>query len=209
MGKIFIIMGKSGTGKTTIYNHLRDNLPELKVLRYGTTRPKRDKYDTEYTFVTENEFFCLLEHGKILEYREYDTVYGKWYYFTYNDDINLNEDNYITVGTLASYRSFKKVFRRSDLVPIMMEVPNYEQRRERIIDDRIHKSGKSWLKLYEEIENIFAEVDRRMLADEGDFSRKKMLIFRSDILCHEGAIVDNKDLEQTKRDVLNYVKDLL
>ena len=42
MGKIFYVMGKSASGKDTIYKQLHARMPELKTVRMYTTRPIRD-----------------------------------------------------------------------------------------------------------------------------------------------------------------------
>ena len=42
MGKIYYIMGKSASGKDTIYKRLIKELPELGIVRMYTTRPIRD-----------------------------------------------------------------------------------------------------------------------------------------------------------------------
>ena len=42
MGKIFYVMGKSASGKDTIYKELRERIPELKTVVLYTTRPIRD-----------------------------------------------------------------------------------------------------------------------------------------------------------------------
>ena len=39
MGKIYYMMGKSSSGKDTIYKDIRKDLPELKTLTLYTTRP--------------------------------------------------------------------------------------------------------------------------------------------------------------------------
>ena len=65
MGKIFYIMGKSSTGKDTIYNKLLSKYPdELKRVVMYTTRPKREGEEdgVTYNFVTEDEYKNLKEH---------------------------------------------------------------------------------------------------------------------------------------------------
>ena len=42
MGKIYYVMGKSASGKDTIYKRLVKELPELGTVRMYTTRPIRD-----------------------------------------------------------------------------------------------------------------------------------------------------------------------
>ena len=60
MGKIFYIMGKSSSGKDTIYRKLQEseNLKLGRLVLY-TTRPIRDgeKEGQEYHFVDEAKYF--------------------------------------------------------------------------------------------------------------------------------------------------------
>lgn len=42
MGKIFYVMGKSASGKDTVYKQIHSRMPELKTVRMYTTRPIRD-----------------------------------------------------------------------------------------------------------------------------------------------------------------------
>ena len=53
MGKIFYVMGKSASGKDTIYKRLHSRMPELKTVTMYTTRPIRDgeQNGVEYFFV--------------------------------------------------------------------------------------------------------------------------------------------------------------
>ena len=53
MGKIYYVMGKSASGKDTIYKRLVKELPELGTVRMYTTRPIRDgeTNGVEYIFL--------------------------------------------------------------------------------------------------------------------------------------------------------------
>ena len=42
MGKIFYLMGKSASGKDTIYKKVKEQMPELKTIVIYTTRPIRE-----------------------------------------------------------------------------------------------------------------------------------------------------------------------
>ena len=79
MGKIYYMMGKSSSGKDTIYKDIRKDLPELKTLTLYTTRPMREgeKDGVEYYFVTDEILEKYREEGKIIELRTYQTVYGR------------------------------------------------------------------------------------------------------------------------------------
>lgn len=121
MGKLFYIMGKSASGKDTIYQRLLRN-PEFSLERLViyTTRPIRDgELDgREYHFVTEEDFQKLKAEGKIIEDRGYETVYGLWRYFT-ADNMNLEEKSYLGIGTLESYEKLKAYYGEERSAPFI------------------------------------------------------------------------------------------
>ena len=82
---IFVLMGKSATGKDTVYETLSKHLVDcVQPMVPYTTRPIREgeQEGKEYHFVTRAEMLLLEEEGKIIEQRVYHTVKGDWYYFT-------------------------------------------------------------------------------------------------------------------------------
>ena len=81
MGKIFYIMGKSSSGKDSIYRKLEaDEELGLERLVIYTTRPVRDgeKEGREYYFTDEKKLEEFKKNGKLIESRTYETVYGPW-----------------------------------------------------------------------------------------------------------------------------------
>ena len=85
MGKIYCIMGKSSSGKDSIYKMLMqdEELSLKKVIPY-TTRPMRagEREGVEYFFCSEEQLAAFEEAGKVIELRAYQTVHGIWKYFT-------------------------------------------------------------------------------------------------------------------------------
>ena len=108
MGKMVYLMGKSSTGKDTVYKRLLEK-EELKletIVPY-TTRPIRagEEQGEEYFFTDEDGYRMLEAQGKVIEARAYHTYHGLWRYFTVDDgNIDLKNHNYIIIGTLESYR---------------------------------------------------------------------------------------------------------
>ena len=107
MGKIFYIMGKSSSGKDSIYRQLeKDQELGLKRLVIYTTRPIRDGEENgrEYFFADENKLKEFRRNGKLIEARTYQTVYGPWTYFTADDgQVSVGNDSYLGIGTLESF----------------------------------------------------------------------------------------------------------
>lgn len=84
-GKLVLIIGPSGVGKSVILKKLRARHPEFHFPRSAVTRPRRSgEGDELYRFVTDSEFDQLLKDGKILEWA---TVHDSARYGTLIDEI--------------------------------------------------------------------------------------------------------------------------
>lgn len=166
MGKIFYILGKSSTGKDTIYkNILKDESLNLKDIILYTTRPIRDgEIDGKsYHFVDEEGYKKIKETGNIIEERTYDTIHGIWRYFTVKDeDIDLDNNNYIVIGVLNSFNALKKFFGEEKVVPIYIEVDD-GLRLQRALNREKRPENRR-----------FKEMCRRFLADSDDFSEENI-----------------------------------
>ena len=166
MGKIFCIIGKSATGKDTIYERLlQDEDLQLKRIIPYTTRPIRDHEEDgrEYHFVTEEDVVELRNKGLIVEMREYQTVYGPWKYFTVNDgNIQLDKENYSLIGTVEGYVMIRDYFGGDKVVPVYVEVEDGDR-----LLRAIAREKKQDIPKYE-------EMCRRFLADAKDFSEENI-----------------------------------
>ncbi len=166
MGRIFIVMGKSATGKDTIYKRLLESGElKLKTAVMYTTRPIRssEQNGVEYFFVDEEELLRLEAEHKIIERRTYETVHGPWHYFTVNDgQINLETANYLMIGTLETYTQIRDYYGSEHVVPIYLEV-----------EDGVRLSRALKREMKQE-EPKYAEMCRRYLADDEDFSEENL-----------------------------------
>lgn len=166
MGKIYVLMGKSSSGKDSIYQELFqiEDLQVKKVIPY-TTRPIRDgeTNGVEYYFCTDSEVTKLEEEGNVIELRSYNTVYGEWKYFTANDgQIDLKNNSYLLVGVLQTYLNIRDYFGPEKVVPLYVEVEDGERLIRAIGRERTQKVPK------------YEEMCRRFLADSEDFSEEKL-----------------------------------
>lgn len=191
MGKIFYVMGKSASGKDTVFKRILQQLPQLKTVVPYTTRPIRtgETDGLEYHFTTEEELEDLKQAGRTIELRTYQTVFGPWSYSTVDDgQINLEEHNYLMIGTLESYRETRNYFGEEGVVPIYIEVED-GQRLTRALEREREQTSPG-----------YAELCRRFLADAGDFSEEKLMAAGIDIR------YDNTDGGTGKENILEVIR---
>lgn len=84
--KIILITAPSGSGKTSVVNHLMKKFPELAFSVSATTRAprKNEKNGQDYYFILEKEFREKI-HKK--EFLEWEMVYEGKYYGTLKSDM--------------------------------------------------------------------------------------------------------------------------
>lgn len=167
MGKIFCVFGKSASGKDTLYQRLiNDAALNLKSVVLYTTRPMREGevHGETYYFVSIEDYERMKSEGKIIEHRVYDTVFGPWHYFMADDgNVDLENYNYLTIGTLESYCSIRDYFGSSKVIPLYIYV-----------DDGI-RLMRSIERESMQSKPAYDEVCRRFLADCSDFSEDKLI----------------------------------
>ncbi len=192
-GRIFLLMGKSTSGKDTIYKKLitDENLALKKVVPY-TTRPMRDG-ETEgiqYFFRDENGYLDLKSQGKIIEERTYHTNYGEWRYFTVDDgQIDLTSGNYLVIGTLESFCYFRDYFGKENVEPLLIDV----EARIRL-ERAMHREAKQEHPKYD-------EMCRRFLADEEDFSETKIAEAGVDTRFYNNDLIEDC-IEEIKKHIV-------
>lgn len=166
MGHIYYIMGKSSSGKDSIFQEIRRRMPQLRVMILYTTRPIRagETDGVEYHFVDEDALREMEAAGRVIEQRAYHTRHGIWRYFTADDgQVNLEEADYLVIGTLESYEAMKSYYGSDIVIPLYVEV-------------------EDGLRLYRALERErqqtepkYAELCRRFLADAEDFSEENLV----------------------------------
>ena len=84
--KLILITAPSGSGKTSIVNHLLRKYPELAFSVSATTRKPRgnEKDGVDYYFISEEEFKEKIHHKEFLEW---EMVYEGKYYGTLKSEI--------------------------------------------------------------------------------------------------------------------------
>ena len=192
MAQIYVLMGKSATGKDTIYKKILENdrLHLQEVVTY-TTRPIRENETegVEYHFVDKEFFDRCREKNNIIEYRMYNTVHGPWYYFMVNDgQIDLqSEKKYIIIGTLESYEQIRRYYGKGVVKPIYIEIDDGERLTRALKREKEQSTPK------------YEEMCRRFLADSKDYSEENLL--KNEITVR----YDNTDLNKCIEQIVSYI----
>lgn len=163
---IFYLMGKSSSGKDTIFRRLmEDEGLSLETIVSYTTRPIREGEveGVEYHFVKDYEMEEMEKKGLVIEKRTYDTVCGLWSYFTAIDtEVNVKKNNYILIGTLEAYVKIRDFYGSENVLPIYIQVDD-GKRLMRALNREMEQQNPK-----------YAEMCRRFLADCEDFSEEKL-----------------------------------
>lgn len=195
MGKIFCIMGKSSSGKDTLYKQILEDetLHLLRIILY-TTRPIRigEKDGVEYFFVNQEKLSELEAKGKVIERRAYHTVHGIWNYFMVKDgQIQLEHQDYLMITTLEAYTKVRDYFGTDSVVPIYVEVEDGIRLQRALDRERTQTEPK------------YAELCRRFLADTDDFSEEKL---------QQAGIQKrflNEDLAVACKEITSYIREFM
>lgn len=163
MNRIFYIMGKSASGKDSIYRDILGSSGLRPIILY-TTRPMRtgEVDGKEYHFTDRKTFEAMQTAHSILEYRVYNTVQGEWIYFTSADSIDLKSGSYLGIGTLESYVKMKDYFGTEFVVPIYIDVEDGLRLERAVKRERLEANPK------------YTELCRRFISDSEDFLAEKI-----------------------------------
>lgn len=169
MSKIFCIVGKSGSGKDTLYHRIlsceEKNL--VPVIPY-TTRPKRagEEDGVNYFFVTDAQLARYEAGQEIIEKRQYHTIQGIWSYFTRKFPLEEGK-NYLLITTLEGVQGILKYY-PADIVHVVYLILEEKERLLRCIN---REAGQK--------EPDYLEVCRRYIADHEDFSENILASFQN------------------------------
>ena len=196
MAKIICLLGKSCSGKDTIYKKLLadESLNLLPLVTY-TTRPMRtgEQEGREYHFTDEAGFNSLKDAGKVIEDRTYDTVYGLWRYFTVDDGTFEKEGRNViaAAGTIPAYIKLRDYFGAENTCPVMIET-----------DDGI-RLERAMRREKKQAAPRYKEMCRRFITDSEDFDEEKMKAVGV-----EHVFMNNDDLDKCIREVSDFIRSL-
>ncbi|MFH1284520.1 MAG: guanylate kinase [Candidatus Peregrinibacteria bacterium] len=134
-GKLFLIVGPSGSGKGTVINIFKKRYKAFVYpVSYTTREPRGDEENGEvYHFVSREKFKKMIKDGDFLEYA---IVHSNNYYGTSKSDIlgPLKAGAVVVREVdIQGFNSIKKLIPAENLVSIFMKVPDLEDLKGRIL----------------------------------------------------------------------------
>ncbi|RNI36170.1 guanylate kinase [Hanamia caeni] len=176
--KIILITAPSGSGKTSIVNHLMKKFPQLSFSVSATTRQPRkgEKEGVHYYFISEPEFREKI-HNK--EFLEWEMVYEGKYYGTLKSDIErIWKENKVPVldidvqGAIHVQQQYPV-----NTIAIFIQPPSTEELKRRLklrgsetdqsLQARLNKSGYE-MTFKEHFENIIINEKFENACKEAD-----------------------------------------
>lgn len=196
MSNLVYIMGKSATGKDTIYKRIKEKIDINEYILY-TTRPIRtgEQEGVDYHYVSNEQMQRFALEGKVIESRTYQTVNGPWTYATIADDQWEKEGNFLSVGTLESYTSIVEYLKNHpeknlNMMPVYISID--EQEREKRARKREELQAKP----------NYKEMERRFKTDNIDFSEENLR--KAGI--GENQTFENYDLDECVESIVKYIQ---
>ena len=179
-GKIFVIVAPSGTGKSTLIERLKIEIPDLQWSVSCTTRPKRvgEVEGEDYFYLTEEDFVSRIERNEFVEWAKvHSKYYGTLKSFV-DEGLKAGKTMLFDLDVQGS-DSFREVYGERAQI-IFISPPSYEE-----LERRLRARATDSLEVIEErLQNAKSELKR---AKDYDFE------------------VVNDDLERAYLDLKNII----
>jgi guanylate kinase len=176
--KLILVTAPSGSGKTSIVNHLLKKYPQLAFSVSATTRKPRgsEKEGVDYYFISEAEFKEKIHHKEFLEW---EMVYEGKYYGTLKSEIErIWKENKVPVldidvqGAIHVQQQYPV-----NTISVFIQAPSLEELRNRLrsrgseteesLQARLSKSSFE-MTFKTHFENVIVNQDLEKACQEAD-----------------------------------------
>lgn len=177
--KLILLLGASGTGKSTLEGILEKRLGFKRVISH-TTRPIREgeTQGMTYHFIDDVAFEVYKQQGAFLE----TTSYNNWQYGINKHDVDLSKDSYIAVIEPYGYRQLVESLGKENIISILITVDGKE-RLLRALNREEHPNCR--------------EICRRYIADLDLFEGIEKEV--------DGIIENDKDINKTLNKIIEFI----
>ncbi len=134
-GKLFLIVGPSGSGKGTVIKRIQKKYSGFVYpISYTTRKIRENEINGEvYNFISKKEFEEKIKNNELLEYA---LVHSNHYYGTSKKDIlEPLKTGAVVIREvdIQGFHSIKKLIPKENLISIFMAVLNKEDLKQRIL----------------------------------------------------------------------------
>lgn len=134
-GKLFLIVGPSGSGKGTVIKQIAKTYKGFVFpISYTTREPRPNEVDGEvYNFISPEKFEAMIKNEEFLEYA---VVHSNNYYGTSKEQIlEPLKTGAVVIREvdIQGFHSIKKIIPKENLVSIFMKVSDKEDLKQRIL----------------------------------------------------------------------------
>ncbi len=170
-GKLFLILGPSGSGKGTVISFLREKFPDAIFPLSCTTRPPRpgESDGQVYHFLTKDEFQKKIAAGEFLEWA---VVHHDHFYGTLKKpilDALAAGKTVIREVDMQGVESIRKLLPHDQVVAVFITAPSWENLKHRILgrskipDEELEQREKS----FEREMGFSKQCDFVVMSEEG------------------------------------------
>lgn len=179
-GKLFVLSGPSGVGKTTIYKRVLECCSDIVYSVSATSRPKRkdEEEGREYIFLTESEFRQWINKGLFVEYAEvHGNLYGTPKQFL-EDSLSRGCPVLMDVDVKGA-RKLMELY--PDGIYIFVAPPDFTELKKRLLKRNTDKDDA---------------IENRLVTALEELKHKHKYKY----------VIENRDLEETVEEVLSIIE---